>query len=143
MSGHRHILAFLLYDIDLNFFNGNNHFLVAVDWLLNLGLMALLCAQIRVCIVNPLSRWLLTGWVVVLLCWLLNIALLGWGFNGINNYMSILNTVLSIFFLHRAAHHPQHKTRNVVVSLLLGGLATLSFGTVSYTHLTLPTSDLV
>ena len=128
MSGHRHILAFLLYDIDLNFFNGNNHFLVAVDWLLNLGLMALLCTQIHICIVNPLSRWLLTGWVVVLLCWLLNIALLGWGFNGINNYMSILNTVLSIFFLHRAAHHPQHKTRNVVVSLLLGGLATLSFG---------------
>jgi hypothetical protein len=29
---------FLLYDIDLNFFNGNNHFLIAFDWLLNLSL---------------------------------------------------------------------------------------------------------
>src|SRR6478735_11078579 len=50
ISGHRHILAFLLYDIDLHFFSGNNHFLVAFDWLLNLGLIALLCWQILACI---------------------------------------------------------------------------------------------
>src|SRR6478609_4636382 len=128
ISGHRHILAFLLYDFDLHFFNGNNHFLIAFDWLLNLILIALLCSKIRACIADRFSRVLLMGWTIVLLCWLLNIALLGWGFNGINNYMSILNTVLSIFFLHRAVHIPKHKTRNSVIAVLLGGLATLSFG---------------
>lgn len=128
VSGHRHILAFLLYDIDLNFFGGNNHFLIAVDWLLNFGLIALLCTQIRVCIADPLSRWLLTGWTLMLLTWLLNIALLGWGFNGINNYMSILNTALSIFFLHRAAHFLSHRNSYLIAAVLLGGLATLSFG---------------
>lgn len=128
VSGHRHILAFLLYDIDLKFFNGNNHFLIAVDWMLNLGLVALLCTQIQKCIADPLSRWLLTGWVIVLLCWLLNIALLGWGFNGINNYMSVFNIVLSIFFLHRAVHGEANKTRTTAIAILLGGLATLSFG---------------
>jgi hypothetical protein len=128
VSGHRHILAFLLYDIDLNFFGGNNHFLIAVDWLLNLGLIALLCTQIRTFIADPLSRWLLTGWTLMLLTWLLNIALLGWGFNGINNYMSILNTVLSIFFLHHAADYSPNKKYHMVLAVLLGGLATLSFG---------------
>ncbi|HSC76400.1 MAG TPA: hypothetical protein VLB90_09225, partial [Pseudomonadales bacterium] len=128
VSGHRHILAFLLYDIDLHFFNGNNHFLIVVDWLLNISLIALICSQIRVCVGDFFSRWLLIGWTITLLCWLLNIALLGWGFNGINNYMSILNTVLAIFCLHRAVHDLQHKTRNIVLALLSGGLATLSFG---------------
>ena len=128
VSGHRHILAFLLYDIDLNFFKGNNHFLIAFDWLLNISLIALLCSQIRACIADNISRVWLIGWTIVLLCWLLNIALLGWGFNGINNYMSILNTVLSIFFLHRAVHVTQHKTFNTIIAVLLGGLATLSFG---------------
>lgn len=128
VSGHRHILAFLLYDIDLLFFNGNNHFLIAIDWVLNLSLVALFCSQIHACIADRFSRVLLMGWTIVLLCWLLNIALLGWGFNGINNYMSILNTALAIFFLHRAVHVPQHKTRNTIAALLLGGLATLSFG---------------
>jgi hypothetical protein len=128
VSGHRHILAFLLYDIDLNFFNGNNHFLIAFDWLLNISLIALLCSQIRACISDKFSRLWLIGWTIVLLCWLLNIALLGWGFNGINNYMSILNTVLSIFFLYRAVHVTQHKTFHTIIAVLLGGLATLSFG---------------
>jgi hypothetical protein len=128
ISGHRHILAFLLYDIDLHFFNGNNQFLILVDWLLNLGLVALICSQIRVCIADPVLRCMLMGWTLLLLCWLINIALLGWGFNGINNYMSILNTTLSIFFLHRAVHDLQYKTRNTIVAVLLGGLATLSFG---------------
>jgi hypothetical protein len=54
--------------------------------------------------------------------------LLGWGFNGINNYMSILNTVLSIFFLHRAVHQSLNIKRNTIIAVLLGGLATLSFG---------------
>ena len=128
VSGHRHIFAFLLYDIDLQFFNGNNHFLIAFDWLLNLSLIALLCSQIRACIADKVSRVFLMGWAIVLLCWLLNIALLGWGFNGINNYMSILNVVLSIFFLHRAVHISQNKTRHTIMAVLLGGLATLSFG---------------
>ena len=128
VSGHRHILAFLLYDIDLRFLNGNNHFLIAIDWLLNLGLVALLCAQIQKCIADPLSRCLLMGWVVALLCWLLNIALLGWGFNGINNYMSVFNIVLSVFFLHRAVHQASYKKSNTIIAVLLGGLATLSFG---------------
>lgn len=128
VSGHRHILAFLLYDIDMNFFGGNNHFLIAVDWLLNLGVIVLLCTQIRSCIADSLSRWLLIGWTLMLLSWLLNIALLGWGFNGINNYMSILNILLSIFFLHHVVYSRPDKIRYMVIAVLLGGLATLSFG---------------
>lgn len=128
MSGHRHILAFLLYDIDLRFFHGNNHFLIAFNWLLNAGLIAVICRQIHRCIAHPYSRIFLMGWTVLLLCWLLNIALLGWGFNGINNYMSILNTVLSIVFLHHAVYTAKNKMRNAVVAILLAGLATLSFG---------------
>jgi hypothetical protein len=128
MSGHRHILAFLLYDIDLHFFHGNNYFLVAVDWLLNISLIAVICQQIRRCLAHPYSQIFLMGWTVLLLCWLLNIALLGWGFNGINNYLSIFNTVLSIIFLHHAVYATQHKMRNAVIAILLAGLATLSFG---------------
>ncbi len=128
VSGHRHLLAFVLYEIDLQFFAGRNHFLVAVDWLLNLSLVALLCSQIIVCVPDRRSRWLLCGWVVVLLCWLLNIALLGWGFNGINNYLSVVSCVLSIFFLYKAVHLARHAGRNFILALLLGGLCTLSFG---------------
>lgn len=118
VSGHRHILAFLLYDMDLNVFGGENNFLIIIDWLLNISLMAVLCWQIKNCVTDVQSRHFLMGWVVLLLCWLINIALLGWGFNGINNYLSILNTVLSIVFLRRS----------LFISVLLGGLATFSFG---------------
>lgn len=128
VSGHRHILAFLLYDIDLNVFGGKNTFLIVVDWLLNISLIAVLCVQIKKCISDTSSQSFLMGWTVLLLCWLINIALLGWGFNGINNYLSILNAVLSIIFLQRALSHPKNVYRNFGVALLLGGLATFSFG---------------
>lgn len=128
VSGHRHILAFLLYDIDLTLFAGRNHFLVACSWLLNLAFIAVVVTQVRRCIADPWSRRVLSVWVVVLLCWLLNIALLGWGFNGINNYFSILDSMLAVVLLHRAVHEPQHRRRDTALALLLAGLATLSFG---------------
>jgi hypothetical protein len=128
VSGHRHLLAFLLYDIDLKFFQGNNHFLIAVNWLLNLAFIAVIITQVQRCIADAWSRWLLSGWIIVLLCWLLDIALLGWGFNGINNFMSILNSMLAIVVLHRAVHEPLHRRRDAVLAVLLAGLATLSFG---------------
>ncbi|HNN87326.1 MAG TPA: hypothetical protein PKK14_07435, partial [Pseudomonadales bacterium] len=128
VSGHRHILAFLLYDIDLAVFGGKNTFLIAVDWLLNLSLIAVLCWQIKKCVTNKTHQYFLMGWTVLLLCWLINIALLGWGFNGINNYLSILSTVSSVFFLHRVIQKKNHSQRNVLIALLLGGVATFSFG---------------
>lgn len=128
VSGHRHILAFLLYDIDIAVFGGKNTFLIAVDWLLNLSLIAVLCWQIKKCVTNKTPRYFLMGWTVLLLCWLINIALLGWGFNGINNYLSILSTVSSVFFLHWAIQKKNHSQRNVLIALLLGGVATFSFG---------------
>lgn len=128
VSGHRHILAFLLYKIDLDFFAGRNHFLIAADWCLNAGLIFVLCRQVHVDIADPLLRKLLSGWIVIMLVWLLNIALLGWGFNGINNYMSIVNTVLSVFFLHKAVGEKDTRTQYILTASLLAGLATLSFG---------------
>jgi hypothetical protein len=128
VSGHRHILAFLLYAMDMTFFAGKNNFLLLVDWLLNGLLMVILCRQVWVCIADKRSRFLLCGWIVVLLVWLLNIALLGWGFNGINNYMAIVSIVLSLFFLHRAVHESDHSLRDSLLAVMLGGLATFSFG---------------
>ncbi len=128
VSGHRHLLAFLLYDIDLQFFRGNNHFLIAVNWLLNVAFIAVIVTQVQRCIGDAWSRWLLSGWIILLLCWLLDIALLGWGFNGINNFMSILNSTLAIVVLHRAVHEPAHRRRDAALAMLLAGLATLSFG---------------
>lgn len=128
VSGHRHILAFLLYDIDLHVFGGNNNFLIIFDWLLNLGLIAVLCWKIKQCVVDVQSRNFLMGWTVLLLCWLINIALLGWGFNGVNNYLSILNTVLSIVFLYQSLVQEEKRSLSLFISVFLGGLATFSFG---------------
>lgn len=128
VSGHRHILAFLLYDIDLNVFDGRNNFLIVVDWLLNVSLIAVLCWQIKKCIADVVLRKYLLGWAVLLLCWLINIALLGWGFNGINNYLSILNTVLAVVLLYHALQQQEKKYRVLLAALLLAGLATFSFG---------------
>ncbi|MCC7516982.1 MAG: hypothetical protein IT470_06560 [Pseudomonadales bacterium] len=128
VSGHRHLLAFLLYDIDLQWFAGNNQFLIAIDWLLNAGLITAVCWQIRRCVSDTASRYWLMGWTLLLLCWLLNIALLGWGFNGINNYLSILSTVLAILLLHRAVFQAGHTQRAMWGAVLLAGLATCSFG---------------
>lgn len=128
VSGHRHILAFLLYRIDLDFFSGKNHFLIAFDWCLNISFISVLCRQVFLDARDRLLRFFLAGWIVVMLTWLLNIALLGWGFNGINNYMSIVNTVMSVFFLHKAVREPDARIFNLCVALLSGGLATLSFG---------------
>ncbi len=128
VSGHRHLLAFLLYDIDLHHFGGKNHFLIAVDWLLNLAFIAIIVTQVRSCLPRSQSRTLLVGWVILLLCWLLNIALLGWGFNGINNYLSIVNSLLAVVVLHRAVHEPMHRVRDTALAFALAGLATFSFG---------------
>lgn len=128
MSGHRHLLAFSLYDVDLNFFQGKNNFLSVVDWLLNGLLIAVLCKQITKNITDTVDKQFLSGWALLLFCWLINIALLGWGFNGINNYLSIVNTVLSILLLHHAVQHSTHSKRYLILSVLIGGLATLSFG---------------
>lgn len=128
MSGHRHLLAFSLYEIDLKFFQGKNNFLIVVDWLLNGLLIAVLCRQITKNIADTVDRLFLSGWVLLLFCWLINIALLGWGFNGINNYLSIFNTVLSILLLHRSVQHAAYSKCYLALSVMIGGLATLSFG---------------
>lgn len=127
VSGHRHILAFLLYDIDLNVFGGSNHFLIVVDWLLNISLIAVLCWQIKQCIADAALRFFLIGWTVLLLCWLINIALLGWGFNGINNYLSILSTILAIVVLYKSLQQ-EKALPYLLLAPCLGGLATFSFG---------------
>lgn len=127
VSGHRHVLAFMLYAIDLHAFSGNNHFLVGVDWALNLLLVAILLQAVRQLPASAVDRGLFGGWVVLWLCWLLNIALLGWGFNGINNYLSIVNTVLAVLCLYRAVHGPGGALA-AVAALFFAALATFSFG---------------
>lgn len=125
VSGHRHILAFWLYHLDMHAFHGSNRFLLAVDWLLNLTLISVLCISAWQLPRSTLARTLLCGWITVMLCWLLNIALIGWGFNGINNFMSIVPSVLAITGLWAAVH--QHRTAWLPVACVLGVLATLSF----------------
>jgi hypothetical protein len=132
MSGHRHILAFTLYDIDWDFFAGKNHFLILVDWILNGILIAVICWKISSYVDRNPSKYFLMGWSVLLLCWLINIALLGWGFNGINNYLSILNTVLSVLFLYTATHQDSEHSKKgwlcLFLALFCGCLAMFSFG---------------
>ncbi len=128
VSGHRHILAFLLYDIDLKLFAGKNTFLIVVDWLLNAVFIGVLLRQIVKFVPDRLDQQYLAGWTLLLFCWLLNIALLGWGFNGINNYLSIVNTLISILLLHRAVFSASQPLLWMALSIVTGGLATLSFG---------------
>lgn len=125
VSGHRHILAFMLYHIDMALFDGRNRFLVGIDWLLNGALIFLLCSQAWKLPLSKLARTLFCGWIIILLTWLLNIALLGWGFNGLNNYLSLVPGVFALFFLHHAVR--QNRSVLAVVAGLLGILATLSF----------------
>ncbi len=127
VAGHRHILAFLLYDFDMALFDGRNRLLITIDWLLNGALIVLLCTQVWRLPLSRLARTLFCGWIITLLVWLLNIALLGWGFNGINNYLSIVPLTLSLFCLHNAVHHPSRSITQLAGALLLGVLATLSF----------------
>lgn len=125
VSGHRHILAFLLFNIDMQWFGGLNRFLIAFDWLLNGALITLLCTQIWLLPLSRLARTLLCSWVIALLTWLLNIALTGWGFNGINNFMAIVPFMFAIFCMHQAVHH--HRSARMLTGCALGVLATLSF----------------
>lgn len=124
-SGHRHILAFWLYHWDLQWGHGSNRLLLAVDWLLNGSLIVLLCVSAWALPLSRLARTLLCGWISVMLCWLINIALLGWGFNGINNFMSLVPGLLAIACLWRATQ--QHALIMAGWAGLLGILASLSF----------------
>lgn len=123
VSGHRHLFAFSLFWLDWQYFAGANHFLVACAWLLNALLLGLL---VRTVWYEAPARTVLAVTVVLLGSWLINLALLGWGFNGINNYLSIVPSLYGLFFLGLAVQSKQRLWLGVAVAC--GLVATLSFG---------------
>lgn len=123
-SGHRHLFAFSLFWLDWHYFSGRNYLLAALAWLLN-GLLAWLLCRL-VWREGAGARWLLLGTVLLLQCWLVNLALLGWGFNGINNYLAIVPSVWALYCLLRAER--EQSLLLFMLAAALGLVATLSFG---------------
>lgn len=123
VSGHRHLFAFSFFSLDWHFFGGLNHFLVAVTWLLNTALLGLLVREIWR--YAPLALWL-AGSVIFVGWWLINLALLGWGFNGLNNYLSIVPSIYGLYFLSLAVQ--QFSSTKITMAAVCGVVATLSFG---------------
>ena len=127
MSGHRDVLPYLAFFIDMHYFDGLNHFLVCVGVLLDLCILMLLisglCLDHRL---DSVNRIILGVFVITEFTWLLNIALLGWGFMSTQYYLAILACLLSAHFLWR--YLATDATYWLWLCLLAGIVSTFSFG---------------
>jgi hypothetical protein len=128
MSGvHRYVFPFLLFDIDMRCFGGNNHSLVFFGTALDLLVLGLLGSSL---IRDPsLSRREKQAFLVVAitaLLWLGNIAQLGWGFMSTQYYLAIFSYLFAIFSAHQFCE--ARKTAWLIGCLMSGGIGTFSFG---------------
>lgn len=131
MSGHRDIIPYLAFYLDMEFFDGLNHFLVATGALFNLLIILLLMRSLSVePATMPFEKAAFLVFIITGLTWLLNIAQLGWGFMSTQYYFSIFACLLSIHSFYRYAHPVATATslRWLLAALLSGILCTFSFG---------------
>ncbi len=98
MSHHRHIVPFLMFHIDMQWFGGLNHFLTAFGAFFNLCIVFLLGKVIqRHDNFSPLQKSVLIVFTLTCLTWLINIAQLGWGFMSTMYYLSSFTYLLALY----------------------------------------------
>jgi hypothetical protein len=128
MSGvHRYVFPFLLFDIDMRCFGGDNHFLVLFGTALDLLILGLLGSSlIRDPSLSRAEKQAFLVLAITALLWLGNIAQLGWGFMSTQYYLAISSYLFAIFSAHQFCE--TRKTAWLVSCLASGIISTFSFG---------------
>jgi len=134
MSGvHRYIFPFLLFDIDMSYFNGNNSFLVFFGSLMDGLLIILLLYSIRLDhLLSQNERRAFSVLCIGLLLWLVNMAQLGWGFMSTQYYLAIFSCVFAVYAAWQSCYRLPGAAKIcgawLSISLISGTIATFSFG---------------
>lgn len=130
-SNHRHIIPYLVFHVDMAWFGGNNHFLTAFGFFFDLLICAFLFRLLkRACPADCYTRYLIGGFILLQMLWLLNIAQLGWGFMSTMYYFAIFFYLLAVYLAwyalqsRSAGFSPVH----LAMAALCGILCTFSFG---------------
>jgi len=128
MSTHRHIFPFFLFHMDMVFFNGLNHFLVACGAFFNgLIIYLLLKSLFKEGDLSLREKFCLAIFIVTELIWLLNIAQLGWGFMSTQYYLAIFTFLFAIYSAHQFFICNQGRVW-AVLCISCGVISTFSFG---------------
>jgi hypothetical protein len=126
-SDHRHIFPYLFFHVDMNWFHGLNHFLVAFGGFFCVLLSLIFISHIKKHQdLSSHEQSCIVIFCLTFLFWLINAAQLGWGFMSSMYYFSAVLFFLSISL---ANHLEQNiSTKFTVLSITAGILCTFSFG---------------
>ncbi len=129
MSSHRHIFPFFFFHLDMTYFNGRNHFLVACGAIFDgLIIYLLLRNLLKETCLSQTEKIVLAVFIITELVWLLNIAQLGWGFMSTQYYLAILTFLLAIYsaYQFQIGHYQNYQW--ALLSIACGVISTFSFG---------------